>query len=372
MQIKEILDRIDELERRLLISPPSKLAKLVVSSLKVIEKMLLPLALGALVYISHTGANKIAKGQLAKQQVELFYQDILSDNIDQRNRALSLLQIIEPTLSSKLTDYVIDSSILKGTYSDINSRLIDMHKDLQEKYKKEASGYIATKKKLIPIMDVFEKYFLLFSLNDRDDLQSQSMENCKKDIIEDLAYLNGDRNNEKIFSDQHNEETNQEVFSFLLEDAMKFMLEVIDKYLKDTEIFNNNLVEHFSSPTTNDKYSTKLLEKEKELQNKIIEKSNDEDVFCQDHSPYKELSKIRDLIKKQEERDSAFTATNQKTIKALRAANGLIGITKKQLKRVKKTQEMIVRSLSTVGTTKPEDFEGFLIEIRKLKAYLQG
>lgn len=93
---------------------------------RVLEKLIVPLFLGALAYFTASSGNKISKQQtqliefqnaknvedskrqLELKYLELFYQDISSADPDKQTKAIGLLSLMNPELGEQLSKWVKD------------------------------------------------------------------------------------------------------------------------------------------------------------------------------------------------------------------------------------------------------------------------
>jgi len=118
-KLDDILRRLERIETRLA-TKESILSKF----FYVIEKLLIPVGLGALTLITHQASIRISEAQrdLAERQeirqaaesiqnmdlkyVELFYKDITSKDSETQTMALSLLNLMKPDLGKSLATWV--------------------------------------------------------------------------------------------------------------------------------------------------------------------------------------------------------------------------------------------------------------------------
>lgn len=132
-KLEEILTRLEKLELHSQ-QKKSKLSEM----LEVLEKLLLPLTLGILAFVTNKAsvdiskdqfrlADKQSREQLERQKeenrtnvqqkyIELFYEDIKSDNPKTQIKALSLLTLMDLEVGKKIADWV---NTLKSTTPEV-------------------------------------------------------------------------------------------------------------------------------------------------------------------------------------------------------------------------------------------------------------
>ena len=110
------------------------------NKIEIIGKLLVPLLIGLLAYIANQSANKISDAQhMSAQQekktneelkyLEIFYQEISSNDLSRQKMALAILRAMQPNLASKLAAAVAqDESKQKGIREEAESVRKDIEK----------------------------------------------------------------------------------------------------------------------------------------------------------------------------------------------------------------------------------------------------
>jgi hypothetical protein len=145
-KIEEILTRLEKLELHSQ-EKKSKLSK----ALEILEKVLLPLTLGLLAFVTNKAsvdiskdqfrlADKQSRDQLERQKeesrtnvqqkyIELFYEDIKSDDPKAQLKALSLLSLMDLEVGKKIADWV---NTLKSTTPEVRKQAAIVSVDIKK------------------------------------------------------------------------------------------------------------------------------------------------------------------------------------------------------------------------------------------------
>ncbi|MCW5315802.1 hypothetical protein GTQ43_18880 [Nostoc sp. KVJ3] len=145
-KLEEILTRLEKLELHSQ-QKKSKLSEM----LEVLEKLLLPLTLGILAFVTNKAsvdiskdqfrlADKQSREQLERQKeenrtnvqqkyIELFYEDIKSDNPKTQIKALSLLTLMDLEVGKKIADWV---NTLKSTTPEVRKEAAIVSTDINK------------------------------------------------------------------------------------------------------------------------------------------------------------------------------------------------------------------------------------------------
>ena len=108
--------------------------------IEIIGRLLVPLALGILVYIANQTANKIAESQYNSAQqeketnlelkyLEIFYQEISSKDLSRQRMALAILRAMQPNLALKLAAAVSQD---KSKQEEIRTEAESIRKDIEK------------------------------------------------------------------------------------------------------------------------------------------------------------------------------------------------------------------------------------------------